>query len=155
MQDAYQVRPIGWVRCNRREAVDDNWDEVSTTIELDTARFGPSALKGLDGFTYAEVLFQFHGVDEDTVETGACHPRGRTDWPDVGIFAQRGEARPNRIGATICRIVVVSGTRLQVTGLDAIDGSPVLDIKPVMSGFLPRGDVVEPAWAKAIMRDYW
>ena len=79
----------------------------------------------------------------------------RTDWPRVGVFAQRGKGRPNRLGATICRIVSVEGTRLKVQGLDAVDGAPVLDIKPVMSGFLPRGDVKEPAWAKELMQRYW
>ena len=60
-----------------------------------------------------------------------------------------------RIGATICRIVSVQGTTLEVLGLDAIDGTPVIDLKPVMSGFLPRGSVTEPAWAQEIMKDYW
>ena len=155
MSESFEIRPIGWVRCNRHEAIDDGWDDVATTIELDRTQFGPEALLGLDDFAYAEVLFVFDKVGEDEIETGARHPRGRQDWPKVGIFAQRGKNRPNRIGATICRIVVVSGIRIQVMGLDAIDGTPVIDIKPVMSGFLPRGDVAEPAWAREIMRDYW
>ena len=155
MSESFEIRPIGWVRCNRHEAIDDGWDDVATTIELDRTQFGPEALLGLDDFAYAEVLFVFDKVGEDEIETGARHPRGRQDWPKVGIFAQRGKNRPNRIGATICRIVVVSGIRIQVMGLDAIDCTPVIDIKPVMSGFLPRGDVAEPAWARGIMRDYW
>ena len=155
MTERFEMRPIGWVRCPRKEPVDDGWDTVAASIELDPEQFGPDALQGLDAFSYVEVLFVFDRVDAAEVETGTRHPRGRADWPDVGIFAQRASARPNRIGATICRIVVVSGTRLQVTGLDAIDGTPVLDLKPVMSGFLPRGDVAEPVWAQAITRDYW
>jgi tRNA (Thr-GGU) A37 N-methylase len=94
-------------------------------------------------------------VGEDDVVTGVRHPRGRADWPRVGILAQRGKNRPNRIGATICRIVGVEGRVLRVSGLDAIDGTPVIDIKPVMSGFLPRGEVREPDWALEIMKDYW
>jgi tRNA (adenine37-N6)-methyltransferase len=82
-------------------------------------------------------------------------PRGNPDWPMVGIFAQRGRNRPNRIGVSVCRIVKVDGTRLEVEGLDAIDGTPVLDIKPVLKGFLPRGKVREPDWASSIMADYW
>ena len=85
----------------------------------------------------------------------APRPRGREDWPKIGIFAQRGKNRPNRIGLTVCRIVSVSGLRVEVEGLDAIDGAPVLDIKPYMSGFGPRGEVREPAWAGEIMAAYW
>lgn len=155
MTEQISIKPVGWVRCNRREPIDDDWDTVASTIELDAAQFGADALRGLETFSYVEILYLFDQVDPGAVETGARHPRGREDWPKVGIFAQRGKNRPNRIGATICRIVVVAGTRLQVTGLDAIDGTPVLDIKPVMQGFLPRGDVVEPDWVKEIMRDYW
>jgi tRNA (Thr-GGU) A37 N-methylase len=94
-------------------------------------------------------------VPDGKIETGARHPRGREDWPRIGIFAQRGKNRPNRIGLTTCRIVSVDGLRLTLTGLDAIDGTPVLDIKPVMSGFAPRGDFREPDWAKEIMAGYW
>jgi len=101
------------------------------------------------------VIFHFHGVGEDKVEYGARRPRGRADWPLVGIFAQRGKNRPNRIGLTTCAILKVEGTRLHVRGLDAIDGTPVLDIKPVMREFLPRGEVRQPDWATELMAEYW
>ena len=97
----------------------------------------------------------FDRVSDDKIVSGARHPRGRADWPKIGIFAQRGKNRPNRIGLTTCRIVSVLGRRLEVEGLDAIDGTPVLDIKPYMAGFAPRGEVREPAWAREIMADYW
>jgi tRNA (Thr-GGU) A37 N-methylase len=101
------------------------------------------------------VIFLFDRVPPERIETGARHPRGRADWPLVGIFAQRGKNRPNRLGVTVCRILGVSGTRLEVEGLDAIDGTPVLDIKPVMREFLPRGDLRQPEWSGALMADYW
>jgi tRNA (Thr-GGU) A37 N-methylase len=94
-------------------------------------------------------------VPPATVETGVRHPRGNVAWPKVGIFAQRGKNRPNRIGATICALISVDGLTLRVCGLDAIDGTPVLDIKPVMRGFLPRGEVREPGWATELMKAYW
>lgn len=153
MAESYQVTPIGWVRNTRQAAEDDGWDGVPSTIELDPTRFGPEALAGLDTFSHAEVLFLFHAAD--TEHTGARHPRGNTAWPRVGIFAQRGKDRPNRLGATICEIRSVSGLEVEVTGLDAIDGTPVLDIKPVMSGFERRGSLREPAWAREIMAAYW
>ena len=146
---------IGRVRGGRTQAVDDDWGASRARVELDPAVFSPEALAGLEGFSHVEVIFHFDKVAEDDIEFGARHPRGRADWPRVGIFAQRGKNRPNRIGLCTCRVISVSGLTLEVEGLDAIDGTPVLDIKPVMSGFLPRGDVRETGWAREIMQDYW
>jgi tRNA (adenine37-N6)-methyltransferase len=145
---------VGYVHASRSAAEDDGWDKVAARIELDSARFGPDALAGLAAFSHVEVLFYFHAADA-MPETGARVPRGNPDWPKVGIFAQRAKDRPNHIGATICRVLSVNGTTLEVAGLDAIDGTPVLDIKPVLKGFLPRGELHEPAWAGELMRDYW
>jgi len=133
---------------------DDSWDREVAEIVL-APRFGPAALAGLSDFSHLEVIFHFDQVPENEINTGARHPRGRTDWPLVGIFAQRGRNRPNRIGVSTCRLLSVEGTRLKVSGLDAVDGTPVLDIKPVMTGFLPRGVVHEPEWVSEVMRDYW
>ena len=73
----------------------------------------------------------------------------------MGIFAQRAKDRPNRIGTTVCSLVSVDGLTLHVRGLDAIDRTPVLDVKPYLAGFGPRGAVREPAWATEIMAGYW
>ncbi len=100
-------------------------------------------------------MFVFDRVTPDEIEHRARHPRGRKDWPLVGIFAQRAKNRPNRLGVCVARIVSVDGLSLTVEGLDAVDGTPVVDIKPVIKGFLPRGEVTEPAWAGEIMKDYW
>jgi tRNA (Thr-GGU) A37 N-methylase len=110
---------------------------------------------GLDAFSHAEVVFQFDQLPESEVVLTARHPRGNPDWPRVGVFAQRGRNRPNRLGVSVCRILAVDGTRLEVAGLDAIDGTPVLDIKPVLAEFLPRGTVVQPEWSRELMAGYW
>ncbi|HVV82328.1 MAG TPA: SAM-dependent methyltransferase [Kofleriaceae bacterium] len=146
--------PIGVVRGGRTLPVDDAWAAETCTIELD-GRFGPDALAGLADFSHVEVVYHFHQVAEADVVSGARHPRGRADWPAVGIFAQRGRTRPNRLGVSIAEVVSVDGTTLALRGLDAIDGTPVLDLKPVMSGFAPRGPVREPAWARELMAGYW
>jgi len=151
----FQVRPIGFVRSARQEPIDDQWDGIASAIELDPAQFRPDALSGLDAFSHIEVVYYFDRVPEDEIRTVARHPRGREDWPSVGIFAQRGKGRPNRIGVTFCRLLNISGLEIAVRGLDAINGTPVLDIKPVMKGFLPRDDIREPEWATEIMKDYW
>jgi len=101
------------------------------------------------------VLFVFDRVPDEQIARGARHPRGNTAWPKVGIFAQRAKDRPNRIGSTVVEVVRVEGTVLTVRGLDAIDGTPVLDIKPVLREFLPRTDVRQPGWATELMKDYW
>lgn len=154
MADIFMLAPIGHVRGGRAEAVDDDWDRERAVIEL-AEGFDAEALAGLDGFSHAEIVFLFDRVPDAKIERGARRPRGNPDWPPVGIFAQRGKNRPNRLGVTVCAIERVEGTRLFVRGLDAIHGTPVLDIKPVMLGFQPRGDIREPDWAGEIMRDYW
>lgn len=152
---SYTVDPIGHVRGGREAVADDAWGAVEAAIELDPARFGPDALIGLEAFSHVEVIFLFDRVDEGAAHTGARHPRGRSDWPRVGIFAQRGKDRPNRLGLTTCEVIGVEGLSVRVRGLDAVEGTPVLDLKPVMSGFLPRGEIREPDWARTIMKDYW
>jgi len=148
------MRAIGFVAGKRREVVDDFWggDEASITL---TDEFGTDALRGLDAFSHVEVLFLLDQVDAAKGLKGARHPRNNPDWPEVGIFAQRGKNRPNRIGSTICRVLRVEGKKLYVAELDALDGTPVLDIKPVLAEFLPREEVKQPRWSHELMREYW
>ena len=152
--EAFEVTAIAHVSSPRSEPVDDDWAEVESTIQL-TASFGPDALQGLAEFSHIEVVYLFHLVDPATVTSGARCPRGNPEWPEVGIFAQRAKARPNRLGVSFCELLGVEGTTLRVRGLDAVDGTPVLDIKPCMREFAPRGAVREPAWAEELMADYF
>ncbi|MBV8666562.1 MAG: SAM-dependent methyltransferase [Burkholderiaceae bacterium] len=148
------VEAIGFVTAVRVDAEDDFWGGEDACIQLATS-FSDEALWGLADFSHVEILFLFHGVDPARIVSGSRHPRNNPAWPAVGIFAQRGKNRPNRIGSTICRITRVEGTRLYVKELDAIDGTPVLDIKPVMREFLPREEVRQPSWSHELMREYW
>ncbi|HEX3899175.1 MAG TPA: SAM-dependent methyltransferase, partial [Mycobacteriales bacterium] len=150
-----QLTPIGTVRSSRSDTIDDDWDSVAAEIVLDPDRVGPDAVAGLDGFSHIEVVFIFDQVDESAIQTGARHPRGNPEWPSVGILAQRAKMRPNRIGVTACRLLDVDGLTIKVAGLDAIDGTPVLDLKPVMNEFLPRGQISQPTWATELMSGYW
>jgi tRNA-Thr(GGU) m(6)t(6)A37 methyltransferase TsaA len=146
--------PLGHVRGGRTTPLDDGWANERAVIELD-GRFEPEAVAGLDAFSHLEIVFVFDRVNVAHVETGARRPRGRLDWPLVGILAQRAKARPNRIGVSRCRLLRIEGTALHVEGLDAIDGSPVLDIKPYMREFGPRGEIVQPEWSTELMRGYY
>jgi tRNA-Thr(GGU) m(6)t(6)A37 methyltransferase TsaA len=150
----FELTPIGFVRSLRRDRTDDDWDRVPATIEL-ASDFDARALDGLEAFSHAEILFVFHRIRADSVERASRHPRDNPRWPRVGIFAQRASARPNRLGATIVRVVRREGRTLEVAGLDALDGTPVVDIKPVMREFLPRGDIRQPPWAAELMAGYW
>jgi tRNA-Thr(GGU) m(6)t(6)A37 methyltransferase TsaA len=149
------MKPVGVVHSTRSSLDDDRWDAVVCSIEMDAEQFTPEALAGLDAFSHIEVVYVFDRVDPQRVERGARHPRSNADWPRVGIFAQRAKNRPNRIGTTICRLARVEGLRIHVTGLDAIHGTPVLDIKPWVREFGPRGEIHQPAWISELMRAYW
>jgi tRNA-Thr(GGU) m(6)t(6)A37 methyltransferase TsaA len=148
------IESIGIVRAPRSEVRDDDWGGMESQIVLDD-RFDTDALDGIEQFSHAEVLFFFDRVDPGAIVAGTRHPRNNRDWPAVGIFAQRGKARPNRIGSTIVRVLRREGRALFVAELDAVDGTPVLDIKPVMQEFLPREAVVQPAWSRELMQHYW
>jgi tRNA-Thr(GGU) m(6)t(6)A37 methyltransferase TsaA len=149
------LEPIGIVVGGRSEAIDDDWGAVEAVIALDAERFDPDAVVGLDAFSHLCVVFQFHLVTESDVVTGARHPRGNRDWPKVGMFAQRAKMRPNRLGVSHCELLGVNELRLSVRGLDAVDGTPVLDIKPFMAEFEPTGEIRQPAWATELMRGYY
>jgi tRNA-Thr(GGU) m(6)t(6)A37 methyltransferase TsaA len=148
------VEPVAVVRSTRRTTDDDHWSNVEATIELCDG-VPAESLSGLDTFSHAEIVFVFDQLEPSAVVRGSRHPRENQRWPRVGIFAQRARARPNRLGTTIVRIVSCEGSRLRVRGLDAIDGTPVLDIKPVMAEFLPREPVRQPDWSTELMADYW
>ena len=143
------------LEAQRDELLGNAQKTITGEIHLDPVQFEPSALAGLDDFSHVEVVFHFHQVDPSAVVATARRPRGNPDWPLVGIFAQRGRVRPNRLAVSVARIEAVDGLVVRVRGLDAIDGTPVVDLKPVMSEFLPRGELRQPAWSRELMADYW
>ena len=113
------------------------------------------ALRGLEAFSQVEVVYVFDRVDPQKVQTSARHPRSNGAWPEVGIFAQRAKGRPNRLGVSVCRLLGLHGPILKVRAFDAIDGTPVLDVKPYMVEFAPRGEVRQPDWSSELMAGYW
>jgi tRNA-Thr(GGU) m(6)t(6)A37 methyltransferase TsaA len=149
-----QLTPIATVKNPRAEIEDDNWGDLISIIELDES-MPEEALFEIESFSHAEIIYYFHLVPDSKIERGSRHPRSNTDWPKVGILSQRGKNRPNRLGATLVKILRREGRQLHVQGLDAINGTPVLDIKPVMREFLPREDVRQPEWATELMKNYW
>jgi tRNA (adenine37-N6)-methyltransferase len=151
---SFSVSAIAHVKNSRREIKDDDWGNVISVIELDPS-LPEEALFEIESFSHAEIIYYFHLVEDARIETGSRHPRNNQDWPKVGILSQRGKNRPNRLGASIVKVLKREGRQLHVQGLDAIDGTPILDIKPVMREFLPREEVTQPEWATELMRNYW
>ncbi len=150
-----ELEPIGYVRGGRVEVVNDDWGDVRAEIQMDGDRFPSEAIAGLESFSHLVVVYHFHKVDPSTIELVARHPRENPAWPKVGIFSQRGKNRPNLLGVSTCQILGVEGLSILVRGLDAIDGTPILDLKPHMTGFEPRGEIGEPEWSQEIMSKYW
>ncbi|HEU4964299.1 MAG TPA: SAM-dependent methyltransferase [Bacilli bacterium] len=149
------LQPIGYVRTDRDEVKDDYWGSVISVIELDETRFPVDVVAGLSDFSHLEVIFHMNKVNPAKIEMKARHPRNNPDWPLVGIFAQRAKGRPNQLGISRCKIVKVEGLRVTVQALDAIDGTPVLDIKPYLREFGPQGETEQPEWASALMKEYY
>jgi tRNA-Thr(GGU) m(6)t(6)A37 methyltransferase TsaA len=107
------------------------------------------ALKGLSGFSHVWVLYWFH--ENDRPEERAIlqvHPRRNPANPLTGVFATRAPVRPNLIGFTCCRIISIKKNILEVEGLDAREGSPVLDLKPYIPGSDSIPEAQVPAWVK-------
>jgi tRNA (adenine37-N6)-methyltransferase len=151
----YSMHPIGFVRSPRLEPIDDDWGPVVSRVVLDSHRFTADSLAGLEQFSHIDVVYVFDRVEQGTFELGARRPRNNPDWPAVGVFAQRNKRRPNRIGVSTCQLTQINGTELTVRGLDAINGTPVLDIKPYMIELAPKGAVRQPSWSHELMSNYW
>jgi tRNA (adenine37-N6)-methyltransferase len=148
------MRTIAYVRNERRELADDNWDDFFSIIEL--ADDVPSAsLRGLEEFSHVEIVF-FAGLAQN-VPPGPWHrhPRGNPQWPEVGIFAQRNKDRPNRLMLSVVALESVNTRSLVVRGLDAINDTQVLDIKPVYSWSGPRGELRVAKWSEELGENYF
>ncbi|MEU1616778.1 SAM-dependent methyltransferase [Streptomyces sp. NPDC005722] len=151
----FEITPIGTVSNDRTDVQHtDNWGAVRSTITVDE-RFGEACLQGLEGFSHVDVLFVFDRFPEDGDDHREPRPyRGRSDLPPVGVFAGRGPRRPNRIGVTSCAIESVRGRELTVVGLDAVSGTPVIDLKPTIREFRPE-NVEQPEWVGRLMSEYF
>lgn len=150
----FEMKPVGYVETARAVVEDDFWGGTEARIVL-TDVVETDALTGIEEFSHAEIIYVFDQVVPEKIVSGARHPRNNPAWPKVGILAQRGKNRPNRIGSTIVKIIRREGPVLVVSELDAVHGTPVLDIKPVMKEFLPRSAVTQPAWSHELMKEYW
>ncbi|MGH3157982.1 MAG: SAM-dependent methyltransferase [Streptosporangiaceae bacterium] len=154
-RESFEVEPVAYVVGGRTEVSDDYWGGVSSVVRVDSTRFGVDATRGLNAFSHLEVVFRFHLTDPENLNLGARRPRDNPDWPEVGTFGHRNMRRLNWLGVSRCRLVRVDGLDLHVEELDAVDGTPVLDIKPWFIEFGPHGDIRQPAWTGEMLGDYF
>lgn len=147
------LKPIAIVKNSRKEPIDDNWETIIAEIEL--ADHVPSeAFSSIADFSHLEIIYYFDKVkNEDIVFSG--RPRGNPDYPLVGILGQRKKDRPNQIGLTTVELLEHKDRVIKVKFLDAIDGTPILDIKPVFKEFQPKTEIKQPVWVADLMKNYW
>ena len=129
MDETIILRPIGYVRTNvPDEEIRHRRRDIRADIVFDEDL--EPALDGIEDFSHLFVLFWMDRVPPEETQRRKVHPRGRTDLPLVGVLATRGRSRPNPIGLAVVELLGRSGPVLRVRGLDAYDGTPVLDVKP-------------------------
>ncbi|MCJ7793385.1 tRNA (N6-threonylcarbamoyladenosine(37)-N6)-methyltransferase TrmO [Candidatus Bathyarchaeota archaeon] len=126
-QEKIVLNPIGYVKT---EAVGDEVKDKSRTSQIVLRDNLVEALDGITGFSHLFVLFWLSQIPDEQRMIMKVHPRGRMDMPLLGVFATRTNLRPNPIGLTLVELLKVEGNTLTVRGLDAFDGTPILDIKP-------------------------
>jgi tRNA (adenine37-N6)-methyltransferase len=153
--ETYDVVPVAHVVGGRVELSNDYWGGSRSIIRIDGSRFDVEATAGLDTFSHLEVVFRFHLTTPGGLTVGAGRPRDNPDWPMVGIFGHRNRRRLNYLGVSRCRLLEVDGLDLHVEELDAVAGTPVLDIKPWLAEFGPRGELRQPSWSSEMLGEYY
>lgn len=145
------MEPIGYVANKIDSPRDDGWAEVESKIIIE--QHLSLALTGLNDFSHILVVFWMHLAQPLTVLKR--RPQGRDDMPEIGLLSQRAKHRPNPIGITTVPLVKVNDCELTVRGLDAINGTPVLDIKPYYPDFDRPDEVKTPEWVSRLMTGYF
>lgn len=148
-----KLKSIATIKNSRTETIDDNWETIVAEITL-ADDIPTEVFESISDFSHLEIIYYFDKVkNEDIVYSG--RPRGNPNYPLVGIFGQRKKDRPNKIGLCTVELLEHNGRTIKVKYLDAIDGTPVLDIKPVFKEFQPKTEIIQPIWVADLMKNYW
>jgi tRNA-Thr(GGU) m(6)t(6)A37 methyltransferase TsaA len=148
-----QLKSIATVKNQRAEPIDDNWGDVISEIEL-ADDIPTEAFDGIEDFSHLEIIYFFDKVENGQIVFSG-RPRGNPAYPKIGIFAQRKKDRPNTIGLCTVELVEHKGRSIKVKYLDAINGTPILDIKPVFKEFAPKTAIKQADWVSDLMKTYW
>ena len=151
---AVELMPVGIVKSPVTDASTmKNWGQVISEIHMDENLI--PGLNGLDDWSHIIVIFLMHETAYDAAQHLVHRPSNRVDMPEMGIFAQRSRNHPNMIGITAVRLLGVENHIVKVRGLDAIDGTPVLDIKPYAPVYDGVNNPLVPAWFIRLMQGYF
>jgi tRNA-Thr(GGU) m(6)t(6)A37 methyltransferase TsaA len=138
------LKPIGIVRNGVREPRMEGWEGLLSDIII--RKNLTDALDGIEGYSHVIVLFHLHKVPDEQRGRTQCHPRGDPRYPLQGVFATRTQNRPNPVGISVVKLVKRRRNVLRVRGLDAINATPVLDIKPYIPNYDVPPDARVPDW---------
>lgn len=144
-----EINPIGIVHANA-EDIQHNWRSIVSEIHINEDFV--IGLEGLENWSHIVVIFSMHETHFDPDKHLLNRPGGRDDMPETGIFAQRSHLTPNTIGMTVVKLLDIKGAVLTVRGLDAIHGTPVLDIKPYAPIYDGASDPLVPVWFLRLMQ---
>ena len=147
------LKPIATVKNLRTSLIDDHWTKIISTIEL-ADHIPTEVFNNIIDFSHLEIIYYFDRVENNSIAFSG-RPRGNPNYPMVGILGQRKKDRPNKIGLCTVELLEHNGRTITVKNLDAIDGTPILDIKPVFKEFQPIGQIRQPEWVADLMRNYW
>jgi tRNA-Thr(GGU) m(6)t(6)A37 methyltransferase TsaA len=147
------LKPIAWVKNIRDNPVDDHWGEIISEITLDE-KIPAAAFDHISDFSHLEVIYFFDRTNSDNIFYKR-RPRGNPNYPEVGIFSQRNKDRPNQLGLCTVELIWHRERSIGVKWLDAINGTPVLDIKPVFREFNHGFETNQPAWVSDLLKDYF
>ena len=138
------LKVIGTVRNGLAQRPDSGWGEAISEIVINS-QF-TEALDGLEELSHITVIFWMHQVMSRGPMPSRIHPMGKPELPLVGRFATRSPHRPNPLGETVVRLLERRDNVLKVEGLDAFEGTPVIDIKPFLPGHDSVADARAPSW---------
>ena len=148
-----KLKSVATVKNNRKNPTDDFWENIISEIEL-ADDIPTAAFQNISLFSHLEIIFYFDKAEKkDIIYSG--RPRGNPNFPSMGIFAQRKKDRPNSIGMCTVQLLEHKDRIIKVKYLDAIDGTPVRDIKPVFKEFQPKGEIKQADWVADLMKNYW
>jgi len=148
-----KLEPIGYVLSSVTERMDKNWGEIKSKIILNSEYTG--ALLGLENFSHVIIATYLHQAKYEKEKHLQRRPRNLETMPKVGIFSQRAKDRPNPIGITAVEIISVGDDYLEIKGLDAINETPVLDIKPYYQQYDKIDSAKVPEWVDRLMKNYF
>jgi tRNA-Thr(GGU) m(6)t(6)A37 methyltransferase TsaA len=166
-----QLKPVGWVRSEiktpmllagdsdielqeRMEKIREYHEQVENNIcELVIFSQWAELLDGIEGFSHILVLYWPHLIDPERRKLKKVHPMGRKDLPLQGIFATCSPARPNPVLVSAVPLLERTENVLRVKGLEAVDGSPIIDIKPYVQPYYGAENPTVPKWMIQIHRD--